>query len=140
MVYDNPWTDKLEENSGDLEYWGDARFHGNKRVDDWHGNKWLVRVHEEILLKNTIKIPPFLYFRRYQQGQVTFFGAFILEDLVKQPYYDDINDELILNYLCIMKRLPEKEIFSEWIVHRAKFMNDNTEYAPESWKKYLKTI
>ena len=67
-------------------------------------------------------------------------GTFVLENLIKKPFYDEDNDALILNYLCKMKRLPESVINSDWIIHRAKTMNDNTKYAPSSWKKYLTTL
>ena len=140
VAWDNPWNDKLNDDSEKLDYWGDAKFHKTNRVDDWRGNKILVRIHEEILLKNIKKIPPFFYFRRFSQGKVTFMGTFVLENLIKKPFYDEDNDALILNYLCKMKRLPESVINSDWIIHRAKTMNDNTKYAPSSWKKYLTTL
>jgi|TARA_B100000315_G_C14594023_1_gene597622 hypothetical protein len=139
-VWDNPWTDHYSETQGILNYWGDAKFHMNKRVDDWQGNKKLTSVNENILLRKVEVLPPILYFQRIKQGKLRFCGLFKLDNMYKEAFYDYENEQNIINYKCILSRIDETRIDPEWIKDRAKTGKDKPGLAPSKWISYLSTF
>ena len=51
--YHNPWEDSVDYNSGNIIYWGDAKYDSENRSKkhlEFKGNKILHKIHELILL------------------------------------------------------------------------------------------
>src|SRR6185437_3617300 len=78
--YSNPWDDVIDEGSGVIYYWGDAKFsERGKLCDDFTGNRCLRRTFEEILTGDRSIVPPILHFQRPKSGKLIFTGLCALE-------------------------------------------------------------
>lgn len=132
----NPWDDIVDHHMGMIRYWGDAKRHDTKRIDDWFGNKYL---------RNTIDIPddqlysrPFiLHFTRKRQGYVQFNGLCVLESLDLAWFQD--GDVPVQNYRATLRILDCSEVNVDWLI-RWRVCTDKSERligAPKEWIAYV---
>jgi hypothetical protein len=47
----NPWDDVVDLSNAEVVYWGDAKHHPTKNMDDFKGNKVLRKIWDYILLR-----------------------------------------------------------------------------------------
>jgi hypothetical protein len=80
--YANPWDDVIDDRSGIIRYWGDAKYSDrNKQCDDFVGNRCLKAIYDELLVGSEREtIPPILHFTRPSTGKVVFNGLCSLEN------------------------------------------------------------
>ena len=80
---ENPWKDQFDLISGNIDYWGDAKYDKTQRktkILDWNGNKVLNLIYKSIQNFRDL-IPPIFHFTKDRVGQVTFNGMFIIDNL-----------------------------------------------------------
>ena len=142
---DNPWQDVFDLITGDIEYWGDAKYDPSgikTEILDWNGNKHLNNIFMQIKNKNIKIIPPIFHFTKETIGKVTFNGLFIMSDLITDTFNHKGHE--IENYRVKLKKLEENEIFVNWINYRSSLESlDNInnknlmEDIPVKWLEYI---
>jgi hypothetical protein len=139
--YHNPWEDSVDYNSGNIIYWGDAKYDSENRSKkhlEFKGNKILHKIHELILLNKRHLIPPILHFSRNKKGWVQFNGLCVLDSL-ETAWFED-KGRPIINFRCHLSLLDLEELPLPWIHERAS--SDNLELidqnAPLVWKGYIR--
>src|SRR5262249_17272567 len=118
--YHNPWEDSVDYNSGQIIYWGDAKFDScnrTKKHTDFKGNNILQQIHELVLLQDSKFIPPILHFLRNKKGWVQFSGLCVL-DRLETTWFED-KGRPIINFRCHLSILDVEEVPLQWIHQRA---------------------
>ena len=135
----NPWEDIVDYTTGQISYWGDAKFKERTKMhNDFKGNRILEKIHDAVLLKKHDSIPPILHFTRTKRGYVQFSGLCVLEKL-EITWYED-KGHPIKNFRARLAILDAEELPLDWIHARAS-SNDSKKkdlLAPIAWKNYLK--
>jgi hypothetical protein len=63
--FHNPWEDVVDYSTGQILYWGDAKYDKagrKKQHTDFRGNRILERMHDQILRQDLRVVPPILHF------------------------------------------------------------------------------
>jgi len=116
---ENPWKDQFDLITGNIDYWGDAKYdktHRKTKILDWNGNKVLNLIYKSIQNFRDL-IPPIFHFTKDRVGQVTFNGMFIIDNLREQKFFHKGHE--IDNYKVKLKKLDEEEIHLSWINYRS---------------------
>ena len=135
----NPWEDIVDYTTGQISYWGDAKFKERTKLhNDFKGNRILEKVHDAVLLKKYDSIPPILHFTRTKKGYVQFSGLCVLEKL-EITWYED-KGRPIKNFRAHLNILDIEEVPLDWIHSRtsSEVSNDKDLLAPKVWTDYLK--
>lgn len=135
----NPWEDIVDLSNAEILYWGDAKAHQTKRIDDFNGNAVLRRI-SDCLPGNTDLVPPILHFSKPAKGVVKFNGLCVLNKLELSWFYDQ--EKPVRNYHAHLTILDCEKVSLEWLHHRArssdKDLVDVHPKCPPSWKRYKK--
>lgn len=154
------WQDKLDEELGMYTYYGDNKEAGRELLDTkTGGNKILNEVFNYASTDNINKrkkIPPFFLFEKTNSGGARFTGLLV-------PGYPKINTKEWLTSLWAKRReggrfqnykalftvlnidsgseaaKNEASIDLRWLEDLKNGKGYNSKYAPNSWKKYIKT-
>lgn len=135
----NPWSDFVDFSSAEISYWGDAKLHASKRLDDFKGNSTLRKIYDASLEGTRDALPPFLHFSREKSGWVKFNGLCVLRNL-ELSWFDDEGTP-IRNYHARFTILDCDEVSVEWLHHRVcspdrVALNDH-HGCPQVWKDYI---
>ena len=136
----NPWDDVVDENSGNIHYWGDAKFTTRKRAyNQFPGNARLEAANNLRLSGGLSSMPPFLHFSRKRSGWVTFNGLCALSDL-RHEWFED-HGKPVKNLRALLSILDVEEVSVEWLNQRV--IGDSLEkidrmLAPKPWLKARK--
>ncbi len=138
--YHNPWDDILDYSTGQIFYWGDAKFDDVRRYkkhNEFMGNRILERIHDLILGQNLAIVPPILHFTKLNKGLIQFSGLCVLEKL-ENTWYED-KGRPIKNFRCHLSILDTETVDIEWLHTRAsaKSLSDINKNAPEIWLDYI---
>ena len=131
----NPWEDLVDLSHGRIVYWGDAKFHDSKTVDDFIGNRALRVAHEMVLDDKRDLVPPILHFSKPAVGTVRFNGLCVLDSLVLTWFED--HGRPVRNYRAHLTVLDEEFVDVEWL-HRRASARSTTELlgdGPEAWRR-----
>jgi len=71
----NPWDDLVDIPHGRIVYWGDAKFHSKKTVDDFPGNRALRDAFNQVLDSQAALVPPILHFSKGRPGPSSSTGS-----------------------------------------------------------------
>jgi len=112
----NPWDDVIDISNAEILYWGDAKSHDTKSLDDFRGNSVIRRIYDYILEGNTALIPPILHFSKPSKGIVKFNGLCVLNKL-EISWFDD-HGSPVRNYHANLTILDCEEVHVEWLHSR----------------------
>jgi len=85
----NPWEDIVDNRSGEIFYWGDAKFDQRGRpYNGFTGNARIEASNNLRLRREIVKVPPFLHFARVKSGWMRFNGLCVLTD-VRQAWFEE---------------------------------------------------
>lgn len=143
------WPDFLDEETGIFRYYGDNREPGRALTDTKKGGNKLLEdvfstLHEG---KNLNDIPPILVFKKTGVGRdIQFLGLAapgnpnIPPDKDLVAFWRTIGDKRFQNYEAYFTILDTKgEIISrKWIESLLYDHDNNLQYAPSAWKKFVK--
>jgi len=136
----NPWDDIIDISSSEILYWGDAKYHDTKVLDDFRGNCTLRRIYDHILDGHTTLIPPILHFSKPSKGIVKFNGLCVL-DRLEISWFDD-HGAPVRNYHAKLTILDCEKISIEWLHSRVKSLSptelDSHNECPKVWLDYKK--
>lgn len=137
--YHNPWEDLVDYSTGQIFYWGDAKFNKDrsKKHNHFRGNKILESMYDRILEQNLRKLPPILHFVKDKKGYVKFSGLCAMEKLDITWYEDRGNP--IKNFRARLAILDIEEVELSWLNSRAlsEEVECIDENAPKVWKDYI---
>mgnify|MGYP000557277193 CR=1 FL=1 len=136
----NPWDDNIDLSNSQILYWGDAKAHESKRLDDFRGNSALRKIYDYICTGERELIPPILHFSKPQKGVVKFTGLCTLDNL-EISWFDD-HGKPIQNYKVHLTVLDCDEVSTKWLHHRSKCekiteLNKHPD-CPKVWTDYLR--
>jgi hypothetical protein len=139
--YHNPWEDFVDYNTGQIIYWGDAKYdekNRHKKYKDFKGNKVLLLINELMLTQDRTFIPPILHFSRNKKGYVQFSGLCVL-DRIETAWFED-KGRPITNLRCILSILDLEECPISWLHSRALASKSSEidRECPGVWRDYLK--
>lgn len=136
----NPWEDVVDYSSAEILYWGDAKNHATKSIDDFIGNKVLRSIYDYVLDGKTVLIPPILHFSKPEKGQVIFNGLCALCRL-EISWFDD-HGSPVRNYHAYLTILDCEQVSIDWLHHRVRAEQprsvDKHADCPSSWQAYKK--
>jgi hypothetical protein len=136
----NPWDDVVDLSNAEILYWGDARKHEIKRIDDFKGNGVLRGIYDYILSGETNLIPPILHFSKPKRGVVQFNGLCAMSKL-DVSWFDD-NGHPIQNYHAKLTILDCSEVNLQWLHSRVECNSETSldlhKECPAAWKKLKK--
>lgn len=141
---ENPWKDQFDLITGDINYWGDAKYDKTKRktkILDWNGNKVLNLIFKSIKNFRDL-IPPIFHFTKDKVGEVTFNGIFTISKLNKEKFIHKGHE--IDNFIVNLKKMDVDEIYLSWINYRSGVSSINQinqsnemDKIPEKWIQYI---
>jgi len=134
----NPWHDEIDITAEKINYWGDAKTHNTKEIDDFNGNKRIKKVWQALATKKDLKkIPPILHFSKTRPGVVFFNGLCVLDDL-KAAYFLE-NGVKVKNYRMELSILDCPEVKIEWLHARARgnVSHSPSPLIPQAWTNYV---
>jgi hypothetical protein len=124
--FHNPWDDVIDTVSGDLYYWGDAKyFQEGRRFDAFTGNSRVIASNNLRLLGRTPEVPPFLHFTKSKIGYVRFNGLCVLTD-VRQMWFED-HGQPVKNIRLLLSILDVDQVDPAWL--RARALSNDGESA-----------
>tara|TARA_Y100000588_G_C14155290_1_gene882347 strand:+ start:150 stop:1295 length:1146 start_codon:yes stop_codon:yes gene_type:complete len=136
----NPWHDVVDLSNSEILYWGDAKYHEEKRIDDFAGNAALRRIYDYILGGFSELVPPILHFSKPERGIVKFNGLCALNKL-DISWFDD-GGHPVQNYQAKLTVLDCEKVNLNWLHSRVKCENagklDLHNDCPAAWKKLKK--
>jgi hypothetical protein len=136
----NPWDDIVDYSNAEILYWGDARQHDIKRLDEFRGNAVLRRIYDYQLDGGTDMVAPILHFSKPDKGIVKFNGLCVLREL-EISWFDD-HGSPVRNYHAHMTILDCEEVDLGWLHARVKAESagkiDSHSSCPVAWRKYKK--
>jgi len=134
----NPWDDVIDHSTGQIIYWGDAKFDRNKRHIDFAGNKVLQAIYDYQLDGHKEFIPPILHFSKPERGEVRFNGLCVLERL-ELSWFDD-HSKPVRNLRAHLTILDVDEVNISWLHERARAVSTTklVSGAPVAWRQYLR--
>lgn len=136
----NPWDDMIDEVSGNITYWGDAKFSDRDRnFNSFKGNARLEAANNMRLSGRISEMPPILHFSKSRSGYLTFNGLCALSDL-RHAWFED-QGRPVKNFRALLSILDAEEISVEWLNQRVlggdRDLADR-QFAPEAWIKAKK--
>jgi len=137
----NPWQDEIDKTGRKINYWGDAKTHSYKGIDDFKGNKRIKKVWQALATnKDPKKIPPILHFSKPRPGVVLFNGLCVLDDL-KVGYFFEYGAK-VKNYRMELSILDCLEVKIEWLHARARgnITHTNGPFTPQAWSNYIEGL
>lgn len=136
----NPWDDVVDEISGNIHYWGDAKFTSRKRAyNQFTGNARLEAANNLRLAGQLAKMPPFLHFSRKRSGWLTFNGLCALSDL-RHEWFED-QGKPVKNLRALLSILDVEEVPVDWLNSRVTcddLEKTDRGLAPKPWLKVRK--
>ena len=132
----NPWEDFVDVNAGRVIYWGDAKWHTTKTLDDFVGNRALRSAYDVMLTGRLDITPPILHFSKPRPGVVVFNGLCVFERL-ELSWFED-NGRPVRNYRAHLAILDEEFVDVEWLHRRARATRPEELAAdgPTAWRQY----
>ena len=130
----NPWDDIVDFHLGTIRYWGDAKFHKNKRIDDFQGNINLRRAIDE---SSRTRHPFILHFSKIRSGWMRFNGLCVLNSLDLAWFQDE--GRPVQNYRATLSILDCKRVSVDWITRwrTEEELRVRLEGAPKAWCDYV---
>jgi hypothetical protein len=136
----NPWDDLIDEVSGNINYWGDAKFGDRTRhYNQFKGNARLEAANNLRLSGRSNEIPPILHFSKKRSGYLTFNGLCALSD-IKHAWFED-NERPVKNIRALLSILDAEEVSVEWLNQRVISGDSHAadkKLAPSAWLKAKK--
>jgi len=132
----NPWEDIIDLDSRRIIYWGDAKYHESKGIDDWKGNQALKAAWDACIEGRRTDVPPLLHFTKEKVGWVVFNGLCALENLQATEFEDE--GRPVLNYRANLRVLGAQEVSAIWLKERrcANTVAEGDRNAPPAWIDY----
>jgi hypothetical protein len=133
----NPWDDIVDEVSGNIYYWGDAKFSVREKLfNQFTGNARIEATNNLRLAGRLDELPPILHFSKQRSGYMTFNGLCALSD-VRHAWFED-EGRPIKNLRILLSILDTETVPAEWL--RQRVLGDNVRdvdrrQAPEVWRK-----
>lgn len=131
---DNPWQDMVDLVNGRIQYWGDAKAHPTRRLNDFRGNNLLISMFQAQQI-NREGSAPILFFQKPAKGWVRFCGLCVLDEVKIEKFLHD--DVPIPNYRFQLRILDLDKLNLNWIQERARFATNKE--APDVWLQWIKT-
>jgi hypothetical protein len=133
----NPWEDLVDVRGGRIMYWGDAKF-GEKRVDEFVGNRSLRAAWEQVLENNRELVPPILHFSKIRTGWLKFNGLCVI-DALELTWFEDEEGRPVKNYRAHLTILDQEEVSLNWLHRRATLSSTDglSTGSPNVWRRYL---
>lgn len=136
----NPWDDVVDEVSGNIVYWGDAKFSDrSKTYAAFKGNARLEAANNIRLIGRIADLPPILHFSKSRSGYLTFNGLCALSDL-RHAWFED-GSRPVKNLRVLLSILDAEEVSATWLNSRVlgadREVVDRT-LAPPAWLKAKK--
>lgn len=137
----NPWDDVIDETSGNIIYWGDAKFSARKKqYDDFRGNARLEATNNLRLAGRSGEMPPILHFSKKRSGYLTFNGLCALSDL-RHAWFED-HGKPVKNLRALLSILDAEEVSADWlnarVVAKDSLADVDRKLAPKAWLKARK--
>ena len=136
----NPWDDVIDISKSEILYWGDAKSHDSKVLDDFKGNTVLRKIYDYILEGHTELVPPILHFSKPSKGFVRFSGLCVLNKL-EISWFDD-HGSPVRNYHAQLIILDCEKVSIEWLHSRVRCTLpaklDCHQDCPKAWTDYKK--
>lgn len=136
----NPWDDLVDEGSGNIHYWGDAKYSSReKRYNAFRGNARLEATNNLRLAGRLSEMPPILHFSKRRSGYLTFNGLCVLSDL-RHPWFED-KGRPVKNLRALLSVLDTETVSAEWLRQRVvagHLGNADSVLAPDAWLKAKK--
>lgn len=136
----NPWDDVVDEISGSIVYWGDAKFsERGRKYNDFKGNARLEATNNLRLAGRLTEMPPILHFSKKRSGFLTFNGLCALSDL-GHSWFEDAGRP-VKNLRVLLSILDVEEVSAEWLnarVLEADRDGVDRRLAPTVWLKARK--
>ncbi|MFC1578969.1 restriction endonuclease [Pseudomonadota bacterium] len=134
----NPWDDVIDLSSAQILYWGDAKFHESRRIDDFNGNRKLRAIFDYLTSGRLEMAPPILHFSKPEKGRVKFNGLCCMDKL-EISWFDDHGNP-VQNYHAILTILDCAEVEIDWLHQRVTCSDpaelDRHEKCPKAWTNY----
>lgn len=136
----NPWDDVVDEVSGNIYYWGDAKFSAREKLfNQFPGNARVEATNNLRLAGRLEEMPPILHFSKQKSGWLTFNGLCALSD-VRHAWFED-EGKPIKNLRILLSILDTETVPAEWL--RQRVIADDVRkvdrnLAPEVWRKAMK--
>lgn len=136
----NPWDDVVDEVSGNIYYWGDAKFSAREKLfNQFPGNARIEATNNLRLTGRLDEMPPILHFSKQKSGWLTFNGLCALSD-VRHAWFED-EGRPIKNLRILLSILDTETVPAEWLRQRViadDVREADRKYAPEVWRKVMK--
>jgi len=133
----NPWEDEVDPLTGEITYWGDAKWDTKRLdVDSFVGNRSLRAAFDALLQGRKEIVPPILHFSKTKSGWVRFNGLCALEQL-ELSWFED-HGHPVQNYRARLAILDEANIPTDWLHRRmtATTPQELTKDGPAAWRDY----
>lgn len=136
----NPWDDVVDEVSGNIYYWGDAKFSAREKLfNQFPGNARIEATNNLRLAGHLDEMPPILHFSKQRSGWLTFNGLCALSD-VRHAWFED-EGKPIKNLRILLSILDTETVSAEWLRQRViadDVRKADRNLAPEVWRKAMK--
>ncbi|WP_170441343.1 restriction endonuclease [Ruegeria arenilitoris] len=136
----NPWDDVVDEVSGNIYYWGDAKFSAREKLfNQFPGNARIEATNNLRLAGRLDEMPPILHFSKQKSGWLTFTGLCALSD-VRHAWFED-EGKPIKNLRILLSILDTETVSAEWLRQRVvagDVREVDRKLAPEVWRKAIK--
>ena len=132
----NPWEDSVDLHSGQITYWGDAKFDERRTIDDFLGNR-AIRTAFDLVLDNRRELaPPILHFSKPKAGIVKFNGVCVF-DALELTWFED-KGRPVRNYRARLTILDVETVEVEWLHQRAIATAESNLQGsgPVAWRLY----
>jgi hypothetical protein len=137
--YANPWHDVIDDRSGTIRYWGDAKHSDRQKLcDAFSGNRCLKAIYDELLVGDRSLLPPILHFSRPSTGRLLFNGLCALETM-ELTWFED-RGRPIRNYRYGLSILDNEFVSVEWLKSRVIATSKQVlmNGAPDVWRDYVR--
>ncbi|MDU8945995.1 restriction endonuclease [Ovoidimarina sediminis] len=136
----NPWDDVVDEVSGNIYYWGDAKISAREKLfNQFPGNARIEATNNLRLAGRLDEMPPILHFSKQKSGWLTFNGLCALSD-VRHAWFED-EGKPIKNLRILLSILDTETVPAEWLRQRViadDVREADRNLAPEVWRKVMK--
>lgn len=131
----NPWDDLVDEISGNIHYWGDAKYSARGwPYNRFPGNARLEATNNLRLAGKLDAMPPILHFSKKRTGYLTFNGLCVLSDL-RHAWFED-KGKPVKNLRALLSILDTETVNAEWLRQRVvggDITNADNQHAPDAW-------
>lgn len=136
----NPWDDVVDEVSGNIYYWGDAKFSAREKLfNQFPGNARIEATNNLRLAGRLDEMPPILHFSKQKSGWLRFNGLCALSD-VRHAWFED-EGKPIKNLRILLSILDTETVSAEWLRQRVlaeDVREADRKHAPAVWRKVMK--